>query len=140
MTEITVIKEQAELEFDNWRVNCDIDFDLSDLSDEQKALVSGTKRRFVKAMTAGRLTVDGDTLIYILSDKNEDSFAGKEIKIQNPGAKLRLAMDGFKETQQAEKEIAGMSALTGQDVGFFRRIYTTDFNLLEGILALFMLS
>lgn len=140
MDELTVSKEQAELEFDNWREACDIDFDLSELSDEQQALIAGTKRRFIKAMCAGRLEVNDDELLYTISEKSPEGFAGKQIKIKNPGARLRLAMDGFKENQQAEKEIAGMSAITGQDVGFFRRVYTTDFNLIEGIMALFMLS
>lgn len=140
MDELTVSKEQAELEFDNWREACDIDFDLSELSDDQQALIAGTKRRFIKAMCAGRLEVNDDELLYTISNKSPEGFAGKQIKIKNPGARLRLAMDGFKENQQAEKEIAGMSAITGQDVGFFRRVYTTDFNLIEGIMALFMLS
>ncbi len=140
MDELTISKEQAELEFDNWREACDIDFDLSELSDEQQALIAGTKRRFIKAMCAGRLEVNDDELLYTISEKSPEGFAGKQIKIKNPGARLRLAMDGFKENQQAEKEIAGMSAITGQDVGFFRRVYTTDFNLIEGIMALFMLS
>lgn len=140
MDELTISKEQAELEFDNWREACDIDFDLSELSDDQQALIAGTKRRFIKAMCAGRLEVNDDELLYTISEKSPEGFAGKQIKIKNPGARLRLAMDGFKENQQAEKEIAGMSAITGQDVGFFRRVYTTDFNLIEGIMALFMLS
>lgn len=140
MAELTVSKEQAEVEFDNWRENCDIDFDESYISDDQKALIASTKRRFVKAVMEGRLEVDGDTINYTISSKSPEGFAGKIVKIKNPGARLKFAMDGFKDNQQAEKEVAGMSALTGQDVGFFRRIYTTDFNLIEGILALFMLS
>ena len=67
-------------------------------------------------------------------------FRNKEIVIKNPGAKLRFAMDGFKDNQQAEKEIAGMSALTGQDVGFFRKLSLPDFNLIEAVMLLFMLS
>lgn len=140
MEKLEISKEQAEQEFDDWREACDLVFDVQDLSDEQALLVTSTKRRFIKAMTAGRLVVDGDEITYTVSDKSPEGFAGKEIKIKNPGARLRLAMDGFKDNQQAEKEIAGMSAITGQDVGFFRRIYTTDFNLIEGIMGLFMLS
>jgi len=140
MDELKVSKEQAELEFENWREACDIDFDVSELTEDQQALVAATKRRFIKAMCAGRLEVQDDEILYTVSDKSPEGFAGKQIKIKNPGARLSLAMDGFKENQRAEKEIAGMSAITGQDVGFFRRLYTTDFNLLEGIMALFMLS
>lgn len=140
MDELTISKEQAELEFDNWREACDIDFDLSELPEDQQALVAAAKRRFIKAMCAGRLEVNGDELLYTISDKSPEGFAGKQIKIKNPGARLALAMDGFKENQMIEKEIAGMSAITGQDVGFFRRIYTTDFNLIERVMALFMLS
>lgn len=139
-TAVKISKEQAEAEFDVWRDACDLDFDEGYLPDDQKALVASTRRRFVKAMTGGRLTVQGEKLLYTISDKSPEGFRGREIEIKNPGARLRLAMDGFKENQQAEKEIAGMSAITGQDVGFFRKIYTTDFNLVEGIMALFMLS
>ncbi len=137
---LTVSKEQAIAEFDAWRENCDLDFDENDLPDDQKALVDGCRRRFVKAMTGGRLVVDGEKLKYTISDKSPDGFKGREVEIKNPGARLKFAMDGFKDNQQAEREIAGMSALTGQDVGFFRKLCMTDFNFFEGVIALFMLS
>jgi len=140
MEKLEINKELAEQEFENWREACDLDFDVQYLSNDQAALVANTKRRFIKAMAAGRLVIEDDVIIYTISEKSPEGFAGKVIKIQNPGAKLRLAMDGFKDNQQAEKEIAGMSAITGQDVGFFRKLYTTDFNLIEGIMALFILS
>ncbi len=137
---VSITKEQAEIEFENWKEACDIDIEGSELTDEQLNLVNSAKRRFVKAMIAGRLTVDGEKILYTISDKSPEGFANKEIVIKNPGAKLRFAMDGFKDNQQAEKEIAGMSALTGQDVGFFRKLSLPDFNLIEAVMLLFMLS
>lgn len=137
---VSITKEQAEIEFENWKEACDIDIEESELTDEQLNLVNSAKRRFVKAMIAGRLTVDGEKILYTISSKSPEGFANKEIVIKNPGAKLRFAMDGFKDNQQAEKEIAGMSALTGQDVGFFRKLSLPDFNLIEAIMLLFMLS
>lgn len=137
---VSITKEQAEIEFENWKEACDIDIEGSELTKEQANLINSAKRRFVKAMVAGRLTVDGEKILYTISGKSPEGFANKEIVIKNPGARLRFAMDGFRDDQETEKEVAGMSALTGQDVGLFRKLSLLDFNLIEGILLLFMTS
>ena len=70
---VSITKEQAEIEFENWKEACDIDIEGSELTKEQANLINSVKRRFVKAMVAGRLTVDGEKILYTISDKDRKS-------------------------------------------------------------------
>lgn len=140
MEDLKISEEMAEKSFYDW---CDANYiDEKELTDEAtKKIFLETKNAFVKYMKNGRLSVDNDSLSFTLSNRNPDGFKGLVLRIENPGAKLILARDGYNENQQAAKIIAGMSAMTDKDVGVFRKIKDLkDFNFLSFVETLFLVG
>jgi hypothetical protein len=133
-------REQAEEMLARWMEEVGIEDDDDALTEEQQRLIARLKRRVTSAIEKGRLVVDGGRLVYTVSDKSPQGFAGKEVVIDQFSMKVKSAVAGCSSANEMEKEIAGISALTGLDVGFFRKLSLLDFNFFEAVLSLFLRS
>ena len=79
-------------------------------ADDRKDFIK-IKKRFMKAVKEKRIVVDGEKIIYTVSDKSPKSMAGTQLTISRPNGRTLLAMDGHKDTQQQIKLQNYMAAL-----------------------------
>jgi hypothetical protein len=100
-----------EQEFYNWCDANDIDRAVDGMDEEDLKSFEKFKHRFAAAVREKRLVVDGDKLVYTVSERSPTK--GRELIISPPNGRAMLAMDGYKETQQQQKLQAFMAAISG---------------------------
>jgi hypothetical protein len=125
-----------EQEFYNWCDANEIDRDESAMDDDDRKAFQKIKGRFVKAVNAKRLVVDGTKAIYTVSHFSE--AAGEAITISRPRGKDFIAMDGFKDTQQMQKFNAFISSIAGKEKSYVARLDVLDRQFLQDIGTLFL--
>lgn len=138
MADEVIAKEQAEKEFEDWCEACGIDCDVANMDDESASDFTEKKKRIIKACMSGLLVFDDGNIVYTISNKSPENFAGVQLKIGQPSGKLFTAMDGLKDTQLFKKQCCVMSAMTGKDNGFFEKLHAKDFKLLQTIAVFFL--
>jgi tRNA(Ile)-lysidine synthase TilS/MesJ len=127
----------AEQEVINYCEANGFEHEEEDMNDEDKSDFIKIKKRFIKTIDDGRLVVDGENLIYTVSERSS-SMAGKKITIRRPIGKDFLSMDGFKETQSMVKFqsfLASFCDIKGSDIA---RLDLLDRKFLQDIGALFL--
>jgi len=100
----------AEQEFTAYCEANEIDCDELAMDEDTLKDFVKIKKRFVRAITEKRLVVNGCKIEYTVSDKSV-GMAGQKITIGRPTGRTMLAMDGYKDSQQASKLLAYMAAL-----------------------------
>jgi len=130
-------EELALTEYTNWCEANGIEYDEAGMSDDEKKDYEGLKNRIVKAIQQGKAVVDGDNIIYTLSNY-EGNMDGMKINVSAPTGKVFLGMDGYKETQQMHRMHGAMSALTGLDIGVFAKLKLGDWRFFQSVLTLFL--
>ena len=59
-----ITEEMALKEFNDWIEANEFENDLAEMTDEEVTAFNGCKKAFVAAMKAGRLVVDGGSLVF----------------------------------------------------------------------------
>jgi hypothetical protein len=130
----------AEQEFENYCEANEIDHNETAMDADDLKNFLKIKRHFTDAVEEKRLVVDGENLIYTVSDRS-GKLAGKKMTITRPNGRAMLAMDGYKETQQVNKLQAFMAALAGvkkYDIANISDLDTKDYQFIQDIAILFL--
>tara|TARA_R100000808_G_C2155423_1_gene167857 strand:- start:5947 stop:6342 length:396 start_codon:yes stop_codon:yes gene_type:complete len=130
MKEVKVAKEQAELEFDNFCVNFDIDTDCRD--QEEQESFNDIKDVVVKAIMYGHLTFNENSEpIYVPHRSDCKPLTFREMD----GASF-MAGDKSQGNHQAMHAI--LADLTKTTSGTFAKMKNADLKVCRAILRLFM--
>jgi len=100
-----------ELEFRRYCEANEFDYDELGMDDDSRKDFVKIKKRFMKAVVEKRLVVDGEKLVYTISDRSPKEMTGTKVTISRPNGRTLLAMDGHKDTQQQTKLMSYMAAL-----------------------------
>jgi hypothetical protein len=130
--------DTAAAEFVSYCDFNDIDHDEAAMSEEDRNSFRQIKDRFMKACKQGRLTVDGTSLVYVVSKRSPKEFAGEQVTISRPGGQAFMAMDGFKDNQAVHKLQAFCSSMTGKEVKYFSKLDIIDWFFFRDIASLFL--
>jgi hypothetical protein len=128
-----------EQEFYNWCDANDIDRAVDGKDEDDRKGFEKIKRHFVTAVKEKRLVVDGDKIIYTVSDRSPN--AGTQLAITYPNGRAMLAMDGYKDNQQQQKIQAFIAAISGvqkRDIQTIAILGKKDYQLLTDIAILFL--
>jgi hypothetical protein len=128
-----------ELEFYNWCDANDIDRAVDGMDDDDRKSFEKIKRHFTTAVKENRLVVDGNKIIYTVSDRSPN--AGTKLTVAYPNGRAMLAMDGYKDNQQQQKLQAFMAAISGvqkRDIQTIATLGRKDYQLLQDIAVLFL--
>jgi hypothetical protein len=126
----------AEQEFINYCEANEIDHDESGMDDDSRADFVKIKKRFMKAVDAKRLIVDGTKLVYTVSKFSPSS--GEQITVCRPAGRDFIAMDGFKDTQQMQKFNAFIASICGKEKSYISRLDIVDRQFLQDVGTLFL--
>ena len=99
------------------------------------------KKRFMKAIKEKRLTVDGEKVLYTVSDRSPKEMAGTKLTISRPNGRTLLAMDGHKDTQQQTKLLSYMAALCRiprNEISKISSLDKKDHQIIQDIAMLFL--
>jgi hypothetical protein len=126
----------AEQEFRNYCEANEIDCNEADMSEEDLDGFVKIKKRFIKAVGDKRLVIDGTKLRYTISKFSDAK--GKEITVSRPAGREFMAMDGFKDTHQAQKMNAFIASMCGVEKSFLAQLDVKDRLFLQDIAILFL--
>jgi len=128
-------KTFEEQEFENWCDANDFEFDISKMKEDVATATEELKRRFIKAMKQQRLVVKGMELEYTVSKFSPDGFAGDKLILKAPrgNAFMNAGEDN------AKRNMAFMSAMTGKDIGYFGKLDIRDYLFLTAVVGAFCL-
>jgi hypothetical protein len=130
-----------EQEFLNYCEANEFDHDENAMEPEDRKDFVKIKRRFMKAVAEKRIVVDGDKLIYTVSERSPKDMAGTKLTISRPNGRTLLAMDGYKDTQQQNKlaaYIAALCRIDRRDIHKITSLDKKDNQLLQDIAVLFL--
>jgi len=131
-----------EQEFFNWCKANDIDHNIEGMDDDTRKDFEKIKRRFATAIKEKRLTVDGENIIYTVSDKSPNK--GKIFNIGRPNGRALTAMDGLKDTSANQRTINFIGAMCGvekRDISEIAQLdLKKDFVILQDIARLFLVD
>ena len=130
-------KSLAEQEFINYCEANEIAYAEEDMDDESRADFAKIKKRFMKAVNAKRLVIDGTKLTYTVS-KFSEGAAGDKLIISRPIGKDFIAMDGMKETQAMSKFNAFIASISGKEKSYIAKLDVLDRQFLQDIGTLFL--
>jgi hypothetical protein len=128
-----------EQEFNNWCDANDIDHSIDGMDEDDRKSFEKMKRHFAAAIKEKRLVVDGNKIIYTVSDRSPN--AGTQLTITYPNGRAMLAMDGYKDNQQQQKLQAFIAAISGvqkRDIQTIAALGKKDYQLLQEIAILFL--
>lgn len=135
---VEVSKDMAQKEFEDYCEANDLDCNIDGMNDEDKKSLEKVRKRFIRACMQGRVKVNGQLLVYTISDFSPNGYKGREIEIKRPGGHAFAGMDGYKETQNVHRLNGFLSAMTGQEVVFFSKIDGSDWQFFRDISLLFL--
>jgi hypothetical protein len=126
-------------EFYNWCDANDIDRAVEGMDDDDRKSFLKIERHFTTAIKEKRLVVDGDKLVYTISDRSPTK--GEKLTVRRPNGRAMLAMDGYKESQQNQKLQAFIAAISGVEKRDSQKISTLDdkdYKVLQDVALLFL--
>ena len=126
----------AEAEFDKFVELWDIDGEVEEMDQDDRQGFLDQKRRFVRAVRAGRAVVDekGGVEYRFIAIVNElDS-----ISLKIPKGVSYMAMDRYKERQNMHKMQAFMADMSGQPVKVFANMDGRDMKFCMAVVTLFL--
>jgi hypothetical protein len=130
-----------EREFFNYLEANDLDCGEDTMEEEDRKEFAKVKKRFIKAIRDKRAVVDGNKIIYTVSEKTSAPMAGTQITISRPSGRALLVMDGYKDTMQYTKLSAYMAALCRipkSDMGKITSLDIIDYQFIQDIAILFL--
>jgi hypothetical protein len=128
-----------EQEFYNWCDANDIDRAVDGKDEDDRKSFEKIKRHFVIAVKEKRLVIDGEKIVYTVSDRSPN--AGTKLTITYPNGRAMLAMDGYKDNQQQQKLQAFIAAISGvqkRDIQTIATLGKKDYQLFVDIAVLFL--
>jgi hypothetical protein len=138
MSETNVIsKDMAELEFDRFTEQMDLDLDPALMDAEDVTAFNRQKSRIVRAIERGSLVINDDgEAVYTpqhAKSKHKEAITFHE----RTGASL-MAMDGAKKNHDVKKTYAVMADMCRVHPSTFAGLVGTDVKVCEAIFALLM--
>jgi hypothetical protein len=130
-------RQTAEAEFVSFCEANDIDCDTDGMTEEDRAGFDPIKRSFITACMQGRVTVDGQNIVYTPSEFTSKDFR-EPVEIKRPDGHAFIAMDGYKETQSIHRLHGFVAAMTGRETKYFSKIDGRDWLFFRGIATLFL--
>ena len=128
-----VATEVAELEFDRFVEEMDIDIDPKGMDDADKAALENNKRRIVRAIALGRLVVNEAGEPVYTPQKGDNT----PITFHEPNGAARMAADEKKAGHNMKKGFAIIAAATKQPITRFVNMVERDLKVIEAIGAIF---
>ena len=130
-----------EQEFRNYCEANEFDYDELGMDEDSRKDFVKIKKRFMKAVTEKRIIVDGEKIIYTVSDRSPKEMAGTKLTISRPNGRTLLAMDGHKDTQQQTKLMSYMAALCRiprNEISKISSLDKKDHQVIQDIAILFL--
>lgn len=132
-----VSKEVAEAEFERFCDEMGLDVDTSVMDDDDKKGIAVARGRFVKAVRAGRLSVDDEGVPTFIV-KGADGDDPIEVTFPEPRGAALLASDRGKKGHDVAKMFLLMAQLTGKEAKFFSDMRQRDLSVCMAITNLFL--
>ncbi|MCL2381354.1 MAG: hypothetical protein FWC64_07135 [Treponema sp.] len=129
-----------ELEFRNYCEANEFDYDEAAMDADTRGDFVKIKKRFLKAIAEKRIVVDGDKIVYTVSEKSSE-MAGQKLTIHRPNGRTLLAMDGYKDIQQQNKLQAYMAALCRiprNEINKISSLDKKDYQIIQDAAVLFL--
>lgn len=127
--------ESAEHEFNKFVEAMDLDVDIEHMDAQDLTEFEKTKRRILKAIQSGQITVNSDgelTMIPIRSDMSEP------IHFYEPTGATFVEMDRKKDGQNVGKMHNVIASMTKKNPGYIAKLKGSDYKLCTAIAALFL--
>jgi hypothetical protein len=119
----------------------EFDHDEAGMDEDTRKDFIKIKKRFMKAVAEKRIVVEGDKLIYTVSDRSPKEMAGQKLTVSRPNGRTLLAMDGHKDTQQQTKLLNYMAALcriSRSDIHKISSLDKKDHQIIQDVAILFL--
>lgn len=133
--EMVVATEVAELEFNRFCDEMDLDVDESTMDADDLKSFSEAKKRIVREIEAGRLSVD---------EKGQPTYTPRygdsgPLTFYRPSGETLMAMDGKKKDHDVHKFYAVIAAMTKKSPGAIAKLdLKTDLKVAQTIAILFL--
>lgn len=135
---IVIDAETAELEFERFCEEWEIDNDLSDLSEEDEKGFLKHKKVFLNAVIKGRLKFnENDKLEYTVSHHSEFRD-GDQLIIKMPGGRDYKVFDKYKSKETMAQEQALYASLIGKTAGYIDSLVDIDMRVIKAVVILFL--
>ncbi|MCL2093820.1 MAG: hypothetical protein FWH12_06460 [Treponema sp.] len=130
-----------EQEFRSYCEANEFDYDELGMDEDSRRDFVKIKKRFMKAVKEKRIVVDGEKIIYTVSDRSPKDMAGTKLTISRPNGRTLLAMDGHKDTQQQTKLMSYMAALCRiprNEISKISSLDKKDHQIIQDVAILFL--
>lgn len=129
--EIKLTVELAEQELERFAENMDLDFDTSQMNDEEREAFNHMKTTCINAMLKGKLVINDEGLPVVTT-------SNKEIQFKEPTGRTLLAMDKAKQGQEVHKIYHLIAAMTGESDKLIAALRLQDLKIVRAIAMLFL--
>lgn len=137
--ENVMTEELAIADFERLAEAKGVDYDPSLMNEEDAKAFLGLRRKIVKKIMSGAAVVtDESDITFTLSDRNPEAIRGKVLTFTMPNAAAYMGADSYNEKQSMHKFFAMLSAMTGEDIGLFRKIEPIDLKAVMAIGTFFL--
>lgn len=136
MAENKISREMAEQEFERFGEAMDLDFDTSFMDEDDRKGFEQSKRRIVKAIMSGTMTVNDDGCPVFTPQRAEGDV--NPITFYEPTGATYMAMDRKKKTEDMGKMMALMADYTQTSSGLFSKMKNADFKICLAVTTLFL--
>ena len=135
-------KKSAELEFEKFCSDWDIDTDIDDLDSEDKENFKNLKKRILRKIMSGNLVyIEADeTFSYTLIKPIDKAPDSKTIIIYRTKGQANMVMDNYKDSETIHKVYAKLAAMVKMPPAFIAKMDEVDLKILQGIQTLFFFS
>ena len=135
MAENKVSVEMAEQEFDRFAEAMDLEFDTSNMDQEDVKGFGHNKGIIIKAIQKGALVIDDKGQPVYTPQRTSDV---KPIVFHEPTGASLMAMDGGKKTEDVKKLYHVMADVTERDAKLFSSMKMADLKVCMAVITLFL--
>lgn len=137
MSELKIVREQAEVFFDEWAEAMDLDFDPEFMDEDDINGFNKQKSKVVKAFMDGSAALNEDQEI-VYTPRNKKSAYKEAITFRERTGRSAMKMDGKKKGQDVHKLYAIMADMAGLHEKDFAGMVGIDAKFCETICVLLM--
>lgn len=135
--ESVVATEMAESEFDRFADCMDLDLDISDMDSEDLTQFTKLKKRIIRAIEKGSLTINEDGEATYTPQNKNSKYKEAITFHERTGASL-MAMDGKKKNYDVAKTYAVMADMCKVHQGIFAGLVGIDVKICEALFSVLM--
>jgi hypothetical protein len=130
-----IAKEVAELEFERFASEMDLDVSTDGLDEEEQSSLDEHRRKVVNSICNGSLVIneDGEPVYTPRRGENKEPLTFHE-----PTGSTIMAMDKKKKSEEVGKMYSVMAALTKQHPSTFSKMKYSDVKICSAITTLFL--